>query len=140
MPIEPHPALNPERVEFRSRYNLRPLSSGESGLPAALLPEGVYGFSTSAATNEIAVFDQPVFRCFEIHKLAGGQIQFVGYMNDADRHALFEAIEPALVNLYPDPTEAASNLVEVPASRIGRKRPPLRDSGSPMQLEIAPKP
>ncbi len=139
MPIEQHPALSPERNEVRNQTNLRPLSAGEIGLPLARLPEGVYGFTTSAASAEVAVFDKPVFRSFELHKLQGGEVLYVGYMTTAEQQ-LFEAgLEPVAVDLYPDPYEEASSLVTVPASRIDRKRPPLRDFGSPMKLEIAPR-
>lgn len=74
-----------------------------------------------------------------MHKLQGGEVLYIGYMTSAEQQ-LFEAgLEPVTVDLYPDPYEEASNLVAVPASRIDRKRPPQRDLGSPMKLEIAPK-
>ncbi len=120
------------------RTNLRPLSVDEIGFPLARLPEGVYGFTTSAASTEVAVFDKPVFRSFELHKLQGGEVLYVGYMTAADQQLLEAGLEPATVDIYPDPYEQASNLVTVPASRIDRKRPPLRDFGSPMKLEVAP--
>lgn len=139
MPIEPHPALNADRAEVRAKYNLRPLSGEESGLPVALLPCGVYGFTTSAATSEIAVFDKPVFRCFEVHKLADGEIRFAGYLKEDEYRAVEDGAEPVTVSLYPDPYEEASVLAVIPLSRIDRRRPPLRDAGSPMKLEISPK-
>ena len=120
--------------------NLRSLTVDEIGLPLARLPEGVYGFTTSAASSEVAVFDKPVFRSFELHKLQGGEVRFLGYMTAADQQLFESGLEPATVDLYPHPYEEASHLVVVPASRIDRKRPPLRDLGSPMKLDLAPKP
>jgi hypothetical protein len=119
--------------------NLRSLTVDEIGLPVARLPEGVHGFTTSAASSEVAAFDKPVFRSFEVHKLQDGEVRFLGYMTSADQQVFESGLEPATVDLYPDPYEEASNLVAVPVSRIDRKRPPLRDFGSPMKLELAPK-
>jgi hypothetical protein len=140
MPIEQHPALNPERTELRSRAGLKPLDSREMGFPIARVSEGVYGFTTSAATDEVAVFDKPVFRSFELHKLKGGEVLYIGFLTDSDKELLENRQEPGTINLYPDPWEQATNLVQVPASRIDRKRAPLRDNGSPMKLDIAPRP
>ena len=139
MPIEQHPALSQERIEVRARMNLRSLTVEEIGLPLARLPEGVYGFTTSAASSEVAVFDKPVFRSFELQKLQGGEVLYLGYMTSADQQVFESGLEPATVDLYPDPYKEASHLVVVPATRIDRKRPPLRDLGSPMKLELAPK-
>ena len=139
MAIEQHPAFSTEREQVRAKSNLRPLNGAETGCPLASLPEGIYGFTTSAATSEIALFDKPVFRSFEVHKLQGGETVYLGYMNDADLKAFEDGAEPVTVNLYPDPGEPAAHLTMVPASRIDRKRPPMRDFGSPMKLEIAAK-
>lgn len=136
MPIEQHPALSQEREQVRAKSKLRALKVEESGCPLAGLPEGIYGFTTSASTAEVAVFDQPVFRSFELHKLPGGETLYLGYLTEADLNA-FESGEAATLNLYPDPYESANHLVAVPDSRIDRKKPPLRDQGSPMKIEIA---
>lgn len=138
MPIEQHPALSPEREQLRTRAKLRALEGAEIGRPLSSLPAGVYGFTTSAATAEVAMFDKPVFRSFEIQKHAGGETVYLGYLSETDLKA-FESGDPATVDLYPDPNEVAAYLAEIPESRIDRKRPPLRDQGSPMKLDIAPK-
>lgn len=130
--------MSPERERARAKSNLRELKAEESGNPLANLPEGVYGFTTSAATSEVAMFDKPVIRSFEVHKLRGGETVYLGYLTEVDLKAI-ESGDPATVDLYPDPHEAATHLAEVPDSRIDRKKPPLRDQGSPMKLEIAAK-
>ena len=137
MPIEQHPALSPEREQQRASWNLRALKAEESGSPLASLPEGVYGFTTSAATSEVAVFDKPVFRSFEVQKVPGGETLLLGYLNEADLRVVESGAEAASVDLYPDPYETATHMAAVPASRIDRKKPPLRDQGSPMKLQIA---
>lgn len=139
MSIEQTAALSAAREQLRAASGLRPLSRSEEGAPLAAVPNGTYGFSTSAATSEIAVFSKPVFRSFELHKLASGEIRYVGYVCPAEERTLAGGSEPAVINLYPDPYDQATILVQVSASRIDRKRPPLRDLGSPMQLEIAAK-
>lgn len=138
MPTEQHPALSTDREQIRAESNLRALKSEESGAPLASQPEGIYGFTTSAATSEIALFDKPVFRSFEVHKLAGGEIVFLGYLKEADLRA-FESGGPATVDFYPEPYESATHLVKIPRSRMDRRRPPMRDFGSPMKLGIAAK-
>jgi hypothetical protein len=84
------------------------------------------------------MFDKPVFRSFEVHKHPGGETVYIGYLTEADLKAL-ESGDPATVDLYPDPYEPATQLAEIPVSRIDRKKPPLREQGSPMKLDIAPK-
>jgi hypothetical protein len=42
------------------------------------------------------------------------------------------------LRLYPDLCEHATELVEVPLSRVDRRRYPSRDEGNAMRLEVAP--
>lgn len=140
MPLETHPAHSAERQAIREKRGLRPLRADELGWPVERLPGGIYGFTTSAATSEVPLFDKPVFRCFEVHKLADGEVHYVGYIPDGHLAALEAGSEPLSIVLYPDPYEQATHMVTVPDCRIDRKRPPLRDSGSPMALDLAPQP
>lgn len=140
MSQDPHPALSSERQSLREHFNVRPITPDEDGWPVNQLPEGVSGFTGAPATDELPLFSKPIFRCFEIFKLAGGELCFVGYVNDADLQAFQAGMEPSTVTLYPDPYESATKLVGIIETRVDRRRPPTRDNGNAMVMEIAPKP
>ncbi len=134
-----HPAHTPEREAFRQRFALRPLTSEEEGANLHHLPEGIYGYTTSAGADEIPVFNKPVFQCFEIHKAAGGDVSYVGYLSEKEYSAVQNGAEAVTVSLYPEPYGDATRLLSVPLSRIDRIKPPVRDQGNWMKLEIAAK-
>lgn len=134
-----HPALTPEREAYRQRFALRPLTLAEEGSNLLDLPEGVYGYTTSAGAGEIPVFLKPVYQCFEVHKLAGGDVCYVGYLSEKEFAAVQSGAEPAAVNLYPEPHGEATRLASVPLSRIDRIKPPSREQGNSMKLEAGPK-
>jgi hypothetical protein len=133
-------ALSPERQAFRERFNLRELTPEESGRPIERLPEGVYGFSCAPSTSELPLFAKPIFRCFEIHKLVGGEIAWVGYLSEAEASLIEAGQEPVTVDLYPEPYESAIRLVSIPSARIDRRRPPTRDFGNALKVDIGPRP
>jgi hypothetical protein len=140
MSQETQSALTPERQALRDRLSLRPVTPLESGLPVDRLPEGVYGFTTSPSTDELPLFDKPVFRCTEIHKPAGGPIRFIGYVTPKDAAAFHAGAEPVALDLYPEPYEEATELISIPDSRVDRRKLPARDHGNAMRMEIAPQP
>lgn len=140
MSQEIHPALTAERQSFRDRVKLRLVTDKEDGLPLDRLPEGVYGFSTSPATDELPLFHKPIFRCFELHKLAGGQVCWIGYVTEKEYNDFQTGAEPMTLDLYPDPYEQSNKLVSIPFGRVDRRKPPTRDAGNSMKMEIAPKP
>ena len=140
MSQEIHPALTPERQALRDRLNLRLVTPEENGMPVDRLPEGVYGFTTSPSSDELPLFNKPIFRCTEIHKPVGGPVHFIGYLTKKDADAFHAGAEPITVDLYPDPYEDATELVSIPDSRVDRRKLPSRDQGNAMRVEIAPKP
>ncbi len=133
----PHNSLLPERQALRDGSNLRIVTSKEEGTDIQHLPAGVYGFTGAPATAEIPLFIKPYFECFEIHKLSNGETAWVGYVTEQERTDYEKGAEPVTVDLYPDPHEQAVCLVRVPASRVDRRRPPTRDKGNSMRMDIA---
>ena len=109
-------------------------------MPAERLPEGVFGYTTAPAADELPLFDVPVFRCFEIHKLASGEICWVGYVTEQEAEAFKTGREPVALDLYPDPYGQATSLISVPETRVDRRKPPTRDHGNSMRMELAPSP
>lgn len=137
METEQNPALSAEREAFRKKYNVRLVESAEEGTSILRLPEGVYGFATAPASDEMPVFAKPVFRCTELIRTKD-EILMLGYLNAQEAKIVEEGAEPAAVTLYPEPYEQATQLVAIPLSRIDRRRPPTRDEGNSMKVEVGP--
>lgn len=129
--------LSPERQALRARAQVRPVNSEEEGFGIRRLPGGVYGFSQSASSDEVPVFAKPAFGAFEVHKLPGGEVAWVGYVRESDYRRYEEGEEPFSMELYPAPYGEATRLVSVPASRVERRKPQARENGMPMPLEVA---
>ena len=134
-----HPAHSPERAAFRNRFAVRLVTVMEEGSDLRRLPDGVYGYTTAGDINELPVFIKPIYQCFEVHKLAGGEICFVGYLTEKEYQAFQGGTEALTVALYPEAHEDSTTLVSVPMSRIDRAKPPSRDDGNWMKLEVSPK-
>lgn len=135
----PHNSILPERQALRDGSKLRIVTSQEEGTDIQHLPEGIYGFTGAPATAEIPLFIRPYFECFEIHKLGNGETAWVGYITEPERATVEGGREPVTVDLYPDPFDSATSLVRIPSSRVDRRRPPTRDKGNFMRMDIAAK-
>ena len=134
-----HPAQSEERSQLRAPFNLRLISDNENGAPIERLPEGIFGFTTSPATDEMPIFMKPIFRCFEIHKRKGGEVCWVGYVTEKEYQDFQSGEEPMTLDLYPEAYEQSNKLVLIPSSRVDRRKPPTRDFGNAMKIEIAPR-
>lgn len=136
MPDTTHPALTPERETFRQQFGVRLVTGREEGSNLHRLPEGVYGYATAAGPEEIPVFAKPIFQSFEVHKLADGEICYVGYLSEKEYQAVQNGTEPVSVSLYPEPHSEADKLISIALSRIGRVKQPSRDHGNWMKLDV----
>lgn len=131
--------LSPERQALRARAQVRLVRPEEEGSGIRRLPEGVYGFSSAASSEEIPLFSKPIYGAFEVHKLAGGEVAWIGYVNESDYQRFEKGVEPFDMDLYPEPHGEAARLVSVPASRVDRRKPQTRENGMPMRVEVAPR-
>jgi hypothetical protein len=138
MANEQNPALTPEREAFRKKFNVRIVKSEEEGTSILRLPEGVYGYTTAPASDEMPTFASPVYRCTELIR-TGEEILMLGYLNPNEADAVEAGQEPVAATLYPEPYEQATRLVSIPVSRIDRRRPPTRDEGNSMKIDVGPK-
>jgi hypothetical protein len=138
MSQEQHPALSAERIALRERLGLRVVRSEEEGRHIVNQLNGVYGFTGAPSSEELPIFIKPVYRCFEVLKLTGGEVAIVGYITDKEQMVFDSGAEPIMLHLYPDPHGESARLVSVQLSRVDRRRPPSRDDGNPMLVEIAP--
>ena len=134
----PHNSLLPERQALRDGSKLRIVTAKEEGTDIQHLPDGVYGFTGAPATAEIPLFIKPYFECFEIHKLHVGQTAWVGYVTADELAGYQRGDAPLTLDLYPDPHEHSTCLLWVPDLRVARRKPPTRDKGNSMRMEIAP--
>lgn len=139
MSQETHIALSAERQALRDRLKLRLVTPEENGMPVDRLPEGVYGFTTSPSSDELPLFNKPIYQCTEIQKLKGGEVIFLGYLTKKEAEALESGAEPMAVDLYPEPYGEATVLVSIPDSRVDRRKLPTRDHGNAMKVEVAQK-
>lgn len=131
--------LSPERQALRARAQVRLVQPEEEGFGIRRLPDGVYGFSQSASSEEIPLFARPAYGAFEVHKLAGGEVAWVGYITESDYRRFEDGQEAFPMDLYPAPHGDATRLISVPASRVDRRKPQSRDNGMPMRVEVAPR-
>ena len=131
--------LSPERQALRARAQVRLVRPEEEGSGIRRLPEGVYGFSSAASSEEIPLFSKPIYGAFEVHKLAGGEVAWIGYVSESDYQRFEKGGEPFDMELYPEPYGEAARLVSVPASRVDRRKPQARENGMPMRVEVAPR-
>jgi len=138
MAQEKHIAWSPEREALRAGFRLRIVDKTEEGSDISVLPEGVYGFTGAPATAEIPLFVQPYFECYEIHKLPGGETAWVGYVTEREYQQYEQGAGPMNLDLYPEPHGEAKKLVRIVGSRVDRRRPPTRDNGNSMKMEIGP--
>lgn len=134
-----HIALAPERQALRDANQLRIVTAQEEGTAIRHLPNGVYGFTGAPATNEIPLFIKPIFECFEIHKRADGEVVFIGYVTEEEKQLIEQGLEPVVADLYPEPHDDALKLVAIPGTRVDRRRPPTRDNGNSMKVDIGPR-
>jgi hypothetical protein len=134
-----HPALSPERQSFREPYALRLVTAREEGVPIHRLPEGVYGFTGSPASEELPLFMVPTFRCFEVHKQKGGAVALIGYLTEKQHGELQTATAKVSLDLFPDPYEEATLLVSILLSQIDHRKLPARDAGCPMRIDVSPR-
>ncbi|WP_321473782.1 hypothetical protein [uncultured Paludibaculum sp.] len=134
-----HIALAPERQALRDANQLRAVNAQEEGTGVRHLPGGVYGFTGAPATNEIPLFGKPVFECFEVQKRADGGLVFVGYVTEKEKQVIEQGLDPVVADLYPEPHGESSALVAIPGVRVDRRRPPTRENGNSMKVDIGPR-
>jgi hypothetical protein len=111
-----------EQQALRAAHDVRIVSPAEEGMGVNSLPGGVYGFTYSPALANAPLFAERRFRCYETHKLAGGEVFVVGF-TDVESAAALEASsgEQTLI-IQPEPDAAANVLVKVPYSRMRHHR------------------
>ena len=123
---------------IRTLHSVRELAGNEEGSPIDRLPNGVYGFTYSPGQDEMPVFANKSYHCFEIHKLGDGSRHIVGYVTPAEAAALKARTIGTEASLYPDPFGQSNELVTVDLSRtLPARRTPAREDGNPFRIVLA---
>jgi hypothetical protein len=111
-----------EQQALRAAHDVRIVSPAEEGMGVNSLPGGVYGFTYSPALANAPLFAQRRFRCYETHKLAGGEVFVVGFTDVESAAALEAGSGEQTLIIQPEPDAAANVLVKVPYSRMRHHR------------------
>lgn len=132
-------ALGSARESFRRQFGVRLVTAAEEGTGLRHLPEGIYGFTGAPGTDELPLFSKPLYQGFEVHKWPAGVVAWIGYLTPAERAAFDQGQDPINVVLFPEPYGEATELVAIPAGRVDRRRPPTREKGNGMGMELGPR-
>jgi hypothetical protein len=133
---DPEPTSYPDIERLRASHRVALIAEKDEGINVDHLPEGVFGFSC-APHQESPLFRSRLFQSFEVHKLAGGDVVFVGFATALDAAALASPGARSEISLYPEPWRDAVKAVAVPRSRVARAKGPARESGNALRLELA---
>jgi hypothetical protein len=125
--------------ELRENKRLMPVGPEFEGSPLGVLPDNVFGFTYSPLNEHTPLFMKQTFQCFEVHKLAGGQVHLLGFVTPEDAARINSGIAAIEFHLFPAPFQQATELVEVPLERIRNARPFSRQDGNflPILLDAA---
>lgn len=123
--------------EVRTARGLRPLTDEESGSGVDRLPNGVYGFTYSPALENFPLFRDRDLRSYEGHKLDDGSVLVLGFLIPEEKKVFETATENATIHLFPEPKDAATELVTVPTSRVVSHVEYSQRTGNGLELTIA---
>jgi hypothetical protein len=133
---DPAPTSHPDIDRLRASHRVTLIAEKDEGVNIDRLPEGVFGFSC-APHQESPLFRGRLFQSFEVHKLAGGDVVFVGFASALDAAALASPGAKSEISLYPEPWRDAVKVVAVSRSRVARAKGPARELGNALKLELA---
>ena len=111
-----------DQETLRVANKVRIVADAEEGTGVNALPNGVYGYTYSPGLLNAPLFGGRRYRSYEIHKLASGDAIITGFVTPDDAARMSTANEDVTVLLQPEPTDAASTLVQIPYSRIRTHR------------------
>ncbi|HLG96997.1 MAG TPA: hypothetical protein VKX49_11855 [Bryobacteraceae bacterium] len=129
--------VSAEVEALRVTHEVRPLRPEEEGRDAALLPNGVYGFTYAPGQPEVPIFSKQHYHSFEVHKTADGTEYLIGFVTPSEASDLAASKEGASIRLFPSPWQNSQSLVSVRVSvMVASKRMP-REDGNPLPFTIA---
>ena len=111
-----------DQETLRQVNQVRIVTEAEEGTGLNALPGGVYGYTYSPGLANAPLFASRRYRSYEIHKLPSGEAFITGFVTADDAARVSTSNEDVMVQVQPEPTEAASVLVQVPYARIRQHR------------------
>jgi hypothetical protein len=126
-----------QREQLRAEHKLRPVKSEEEGTAITKLPNGVYGFTYAPAT-ETPLFARKSYHSFEVHKTSDGIAHMLAFVTPADAARIGAHEDDIDVTIYPDPYEAATEMVIIPFDRVLTSLyKPIRHDGNAVPIKLA---
>lgn len=115
------------RFALRAQRKLRPIRDAVDGYSLAEIPRGRYAFASPTDLQDVSPLDfttqvsgyrkqHPGY--FEVHKLANGEIEVVGYATDLDANTIEQdtsPIEPIRFGLYSKRGRRVPEIVSLPS-------------------------
>jgi hypothetical protein len=112
----------PAQESLRQVHQVRLVSDAEEGRGVNNLPGGVYGFTYSPALYSAPLFATRLYRSYETHKLANGEVLVVGFTTADTAQQLAAARDELTLVIQPEPDDESLVLVTVPYSRMRQHR------------------
>jgi hypothetical protein len=132
-------ATTASRETLRASRTLRPLTKEEDGTDIFHLPNGIFGFTYSAAQKEMPVFTKQPHNSFEVHRLNDGDIHMVGFTTAETKAQIAAAKGPVEAVLYPSPFQKATEIISVSVSDLQPARKAIsREDGNPLKTLVYP--
>jgi hypothetical protein len=117
-----HTPATLDQETLRSIHQVRVVTAAEEGNGLNALPGGVYGFTYSPGLPNTPLFAARLYRSFEIHKLASGDVFIIGFTTREAIGMMGSAVTDVSMQVQPEPEGEADMLVAIPYSRIRQHR------------------
>ena len=111
-----------DQESLRTAHAVRLVTAAEEGTGVNALPEGVYGFTYAPALPNAPLFALRRYRSFETHKVAGGEVYIVGFVDPETARSVAATLTDLQITLQAEPNATATILTTIPYSRIGQHR------------------
>src|SRR5262245_56291113 len=116
------PRATAEQEALRAAHQVRLVTSAEEGTGVDAMPGGVYGFTYSPGLPSAPLFAVRRYRCYETHKLPGGDVFVVGFAKREVAQELSTTPTEMTLQVRPMAEDDHQTLVTIPYSRIHHHR------------------
>lgn len=112
-----------QKLALRNTRGLKPLSEFQDGLSADRIDPDSWGYLRSGLHSDPGriTLDRETHSPesdFEIHRLAGGAVELVGFVSLQDAHAARTSAAECSVSIFTRKTATATELITIPVQRI----------------------
>ncbi len=123
--------------QLRATNRVVPVSREDEGRGWAKISNGVYGFSYTPASSDGGLFLKQPRQSYEMHKLADGSLQILGYTT-AEYAQKLDLKGAQDIELYPESRAEYTHLVVVPHARIVSSKALDRDDFNKLKAGLRP--